>query len=347
MLADLLGTVAFAISGAAAARERRLDVFGVYAVAFVTACGGGIVRDICLGALPPMGISDWRYLACSAFASTIAIWAAAWVERLKQPVTFFDSLGLGTFAVVGAHRALLHGANIEAAIVLGVVAAVGGGVLRDVLLNRVPAILAREIYALAALVAAVIQVVSEVNGWGAGLTPGSPPACASSSAFSPCATPGGFRWSVADKPKDRHRGAIAYRALRRLQESASVRRYDTRPAAAVYRAAGPKPLESDVRQARSVGKTSESTRSVTPHERSLSWLPCCARRTSLCWRTFGRFPGHATIHSSMVMRWAERCGCGGFVTPRFPSSEAFAARVKTREIPLGATPASGATPTTC
>jgi uncharacterized membrane protein YeiH len=171
VLADLLGTVAFAISGAAAARERRLDVFGVYAVAFVTACGGGIVRDICLGALPPIGISDWRYLACSAFASTLTIWAAPWVERLKQPVTFFDALGLGTFAVVGAHRALLHGANIEAAIVLGVVTGVGGGVVRDVLLNRVPAILAREIYALAALVAAVIQVVAEVNGWGAGLTP--------------------------------------------------------------------------------------------------------------------------------------------------------------------------------
>jgi uncharacterized membrane protein YeiH len=171
VLADLLGTVAFAISGAAAARERRLDVFGVYAVAFVTACGGGIVRDICLGALPPLGISDWRYLACSAFAATITIGAAAWVERLKQPVTFFDALGLGTFAVVGAHRALLHGANIEAAIVLGIVTGVGGGVMRDVLLNRVPAILEREIYALAALVAAVIQVVAEVNGWGAGVTP--------------------------------------------------------------------------------------------------------------------------------------------------------------------------------
>lgn len=171
VLADLLGTVAFAISGAAAARERRLDVFGVYAVAFVTACGGGIVRDLCLGALPPVGISDWRYLACSAFAATLTIWAAPWVERLKQPVTFFDSLGLGTFAVVGAHRALEHGANIEAAIVLGVVTAVGGGVLRDVLLNRVPAILAREIYALAALIAAVIQVVADVNGWGAGLAP--------------------------------------------------------------------------------------------------------------------------------------------------------------------------------
>ena len=100
----------------------------------------------------------------------MTIWAGPWVERLKHPVTFFDSLGLGFFAVVGAHKALLHGANVEAAIVLGTVTAVGGGVMRDVLLNRVPAILAKEIYALAAIVAAVIQVVGQVNGWSIGLT---------------------------------------------------------------------------------------------------------------------------------------------------------------------------------
>ena len=171
VLVDLLGTVAFAISGAAAAKERRLDLFGVYAVAYMTACGGGIVRDLCLGALPPVGISDWRYVACSALAATITVWASRWVERLKYPVTFFDSLGLGFYAVVGAHKALSHGANTEAATILGSITAVGGGVLRDVLLNRVPVILAKEIYALAALVAASIQVVAEINGWPTGVTP--------------------------------------------------------------------------------------------------------------------------------------------------------------------------------
>jgi uncharacterized membrane protein YeiH len=170
VLVDLLGTIAFAISGAAAAKERELDLFGVYAVAFMTACGGGIVRDLCLGTLPPAAISDWRYLVGAAFAATATIWAGPWVERLKHPVTFFDSLGLGFFAVVGAHKALLNAANVEAAIVLGTVSAVGGGVVRDVLLNRVPAILAKEIYALAALVAAVIQVVGQINGWPIGLT---------------------------------------------------------------------------------------------------------------------------------------------------------------------------------
>jgi uncharacterized membrane protein YeiH len=171
VLVDLLGTFVFAVSGAAAGRERRLDLFGVYAVAYVTACGGGIVRDLCLGAVPPTGLSDWRYLAGSALAATMAIWASPWVERLKHPVAFFDALGLGFFAVVGAHKALVHGANVEAAIILGTVTAVGGGVLRDLLLNRVPAILAKEIYALAALAGATIQVVAEANGWSIGVTP--------------------------------------------------------------------------------------------------------------------------------------------------------------------------------
>ena len=171
VLVDLLGTVAFAISGAAAATERRLDLFGAYAVAFMTACGGGIVRDLCLGVLPPVGISDWRYLACSALAATVTIWAGPWVERVKNPVSFFDSLGLGFFAVAGAHKAFLHGADVEAAIMLGTVTAVGGGVMRDVLLSRVPVILAKEVSALAAGVAAVIQVVAEVNGWFIGFAP--------------------------------------------------------------------------------------------------------------------------------------------------------------------------------
>lgn len=171
VVVDLLGTVAFAMSGATAAAERRLDLFGIYAVAFVSACGGGIVRDLCLGALPPTAIADWRYLACAGVASTATIWAGTWVERLKNPVAIFDSLGLGFFAVVGAHKALLSAGHVETAIVLGTVTAVGGGVMRNLLLNRVPVILAKEIYALAALLAAVIQVVAEVNGWFVSLAP--------------------------------------------------------------------------------------------------------------------------------------------------------------------------------
>lgn len=162
---DLAGTFAFAISGAVAARDRGLDWFGVIAVAFAVACGGGVVRDLCIGAVPPAGLTDWRYLAVAMGAALMSIAASSLVVRLAQPVVLFDSLGLGMFAVTGAQKAMMFGHNAEVAIVLGVVTAVGGGVMRDVLLNRVPVILQREIYALAALVGASIEVAGERLGW--------------------------------------------------------------------------------------------------------------------------------------------------------------------------------------
>ena len=162
---DLLGTFAFSVSGALAAGQRRLDLFGVLAISYLTACGGGLVRDLCLGALPPVGISDWRYLATAALAAGMAIWARPIIEHLKQPIAFFDALGLGFFAVLGTHKALLLGHKVEVAIILGMVTAVGGGVARDVMLNRVPIILEREIYALAALVGAATQVLGQLMAW--------------------------------------------------------------------------------------------------------------------------------------------------------------------------------------
>jgi uncharacterized membrane protein YeiH len=168
---DLIGTFAFAVSGAVAARQRRLDLFGIGAVAFMVACGGGITRDICIGAIPPAGLSNWRYLAVSLLASTIAIVAYAPVRRMRQPVLFFDAIGLGLFAVAGAQKSLSYGHNAEVSILLGIVSAVGGGVMRDVVLSRVPAILDREIYASAALLGAGVQVGCYYAGWTAWWTP--------------------------------------------------------------------------------------------------------------------------------------------------------------------------------
>ncbi len=162
VLVDLLGTFAFAVSGALAAEQRRVDLFGVLAVSYLTACGGGVIRDLCLGALPPVGLSDWRYLATSSLAAAIAIWARPVIDHLKQPIVFFDSLGLGFFAVVGAHKALQFSHHVEVAVILGMVTAVGGGMARDVVLNRVPIVLEKEIYALAALVGAAIQVAGQM-----------------------------------------------------------------------------------------------------------------------------------------------------------------------------------------
>lgn len=162
---DLAGVFACAISGATAALQRRLDLFGVVLIAFITAVGGGLLRDLCIGASPPAGLSDWRYLATATLAALLTVWAGPLVERLASPVLLFDALGLSVFAVTGAHKALAYGHNYEVAILLGTATAVGGGVARDVLLNRVPVILRKEIYATAALLGASIVVLGEAQGW--------------------------------------------------------------------------------------------------------------------------------------------------------------------------------------
>lgn len=113
---DLTGTFAFAISGAVAARQRRLDLFGIASVAFMVACGGGILRDTCIGAIPPVGLSNWRYLASSLLASALAILAYPSVRRFRHPVLFFDAIGLGIFAVSGAQKALAYSHNAELAV---------------------------------------------------------------------------------------------------------------------------------------------------------------------------------------------------------------------------------------
>ncbi len=164
-LVDLAGTFAFAISGATAARRCNLDLFGILAIAFITACGGGIARDLCIGAIPPAGLADWRYLFTAIVAALLTMLAYPWVERLTYPVRLFDAMGLGLFAVYGAHKALAFGSNAEVAILLGVITAVGGGMARDVLLARVSVVLQKEIYASAALVGAALAVIGEYLHW--------------------------------------------------------------------------------------------------------------------------------------------------------------------------------------
>ncbi len=164
-LLDLAGTFAFAISGAAAAKQRGLDLFGICAIAFTVACGGGIIRDLCIGAIPPAGLANWHYLAAAILAAGMTIGLYPFVQRLNHPVLFFDALGLSLFAVTGAQKAIAYGHNGEVAVLLGITTAVGGGVLRDVLLNRVPVILAKEIYASAALVGALIMVLGNYLKW--------------------------------------------------------------------------------------------------------------------------------------------------------------------------------------
>ncbi len=162
---DLAGTFAFAISGATAARQRGLDLFGICAIAFVVACGGGIIRDLCIGAIPPTGLANWRYLVAAMIAAGMTIGLYPFVRKLNHPVLLFDAVGLSLFAVTGAQKSLAYGHNAEVAVLLGITTAVGGGILRDVLLNRIPVILEKEIYASAALMGALIVVFGDYLKW--------------------------------------------------------------------------------------------------------------------------------------------------------------------------------------
>jgi uncharacterized membrane protein YeiH len=162
---DLGGTFAFALNGALTAiRVAKLDVVGVVTLGMVTALGGGIIRDIFIDSLPPATFSDWRYLMVAAAGSLVAF-AFGWrLTRLVKPILVLDAAGLSLFAVTGASKALDFGVGPGQAVILGAITAVGGGTLRDVLSGRVPVVLRSELYAIPALVAATVVVVTVRTG---------------------------------------------------------------------------------------------------------------------------------------------------------------------------------------
>lgn len=161
---DLLGTFAFAISGATVGVRKGLDLFGVLVLAFAAATAGGIARDVLLGATPPLALADARYLIVSSLAGLLTFYRHRALERLRNPVQLTDAVGLGLFAVAGARRALDHGVGPVAAVLLGILTGIGGGIARDVLVAEIPNVLRRELYAVAALLGAVVVVVGDALG---------------------------------------------------------------------------------------------------------------------------------------------------------------------------------------
>ena len=162
---DLGGTFVFALSGAALGIRHRLDLFGVLVLSFITATGGGMVRDVLIGATPPAAIVDWRYLGTSMLAGLLAFFAHprrhrfALAERLRHPILIVDAAGLSLFAVAGSLKALAFGLGPVQAVLIGGLTAVGGGVMRDVLVSEVPVVLRSELYAVAALAGASVVVI--------------------------------------------------------------------------------------------------------------------------------------------------------------------------------------------
>lgn len=169
LVLDLIGTFAFALNGALTAiRYAKLDVVGVLTLGVITAIGGGIVRDVVIGATPPPGFADWRYLAVAGAGALAAFLFGYKMSRLSMPINLLDAAGLALFAVTGSSKAMAAGIGPVPAALLGVTTAVGGGTIRDVMIQRVPVIMRGELYAIPALLAATITVVCwELGVYGA------------------------------------------------------------------------------------------------------------------------------------------------------------------------------------
>jgi len=156
---DLLGTLVFAVSGALAASDKNMykDVFGVTFTGFVTAVGGGTLRDMILG-VRPTWVVDGNYLIAITVGVLFAIIFKYYIIKYRRTLFLFDTIGIGLYTVVGVQKSLEHGVSPLAAIIMGMFSAVMGGVIRDTLINEIPLIFKKEIYATACLSGAAIFV---------------------------------------------------------------------------------------------------------------------------------------------------------------------------------------------
>lgn len=158
---DLIGTFVFGLNGALTAlRATRLDVVGVVTLGTMTALGGGIIRDVLIGALPPATFRYWPYLALAIAGALVAFLLNRWLHSMTMPLMVLDAIGLSVFAVIGAGKAVEFGVGFAPAVLLGVITAVGGGTIRDTMTGQVPTVLRSELYAIPALVAATLTVAA-------------------------------------------------------------------------------------------------------------------------------------------------------------------------------------------
>lgn len=161
LVVDLIGTFVFAVEGALAGINAGLDIVGLLVLSFVTALGGGTIRDLLIGAIPPNSIRDWRY-AATALSGGIAVFCFdPIIERVPiQLIVTLDAAGLALFAVSGTGKALEFGITPLLAIMMGAVTGAGGGTVRDILLAQIPGVLHSDVYASAAVAGAIVLVMA-------------------------------------------------------------------------------------------------------------------------------------------------------------------------------------------
>ncbi|QHI39079.1 hypothetical protein IMCC3317_44800 [Kordia antarctica] len=152
---DIIGTFAFAISGVLVAMQKRMDLFGIFIIAFVTAVGGGTLRDVLIGKTPVGWMNDLNYVYTIGLAVIISIIFKNKLNRLRTSLFLFDTIGLGVFTIIGVEIGISAGLHPIICIALGTMSACFGGVIRDILCNEIPVIFRKEVYATACILGGI------------------------------------------------------------------------------------------------------------------------------------------------------------------------------------------------
>jgi uncharacterized membrane protein YeiH len=162
---DLFGTMAFAVTGALKAVEHRLDIFGIIILAAITGLAGGIMRDVVLGRIPPSGISELSYVSIAIITAVAVFYLYPRIKRQVGLFLIFDAVGLGVFTIIGATIALnAYGFNVLLMVFAGMITAIGGGILRDALVNETPLVFRKELYASISFVGVLLYILLIYEG---------------------------------------------------------------------------------------------------------------------------------------------------------------------------------------
>lgn len=153
---EIIGTIAFAISGAVTGIEKKLDLFGITFLAVLTAVGGGIFRDLIIGNTPPTAFVNPTAASISIVTALVVFFLYKKIHKFEKIIVISDALGLGVFTAIGCRMAMLHGAsNVFFVVTMGLSTGVGGGMIRDIFVGNVPFVLKKEIYAMASIAGAL------------------------------------------------------------------------------------------------------------------------------------------------------------------------------------------------
>lgn len=173
---EILGTFAFALSGAFSAMRKRLDVFGVLIITFVSAIGGGTIRDLLIGDTPVAWLTNLQIINTILIAYIMALFFLKKLIRMQKPIFWFDTVGLAVFCMVAIEKAITYDLHPIVCIALGTVSGCFGGILRDVILNEIPYIFRKDIYASACIAGGIIYFIllslnvhEGTSGWLAGI----------------------------------------------------------------------------------------------------------------------------------------------------------------------------------